>query len=1640
MASGLYLIQFKERFDSRWTSELTARNIELIRSVPEDAFLVRLENAPLKEIRKLPYVRWVGEYRPDHKLHPRLKDRGKVKNAGEALPVSLLLSPKSKAGEILGTRRLLRSVQGEVNLRFGRVLRGFVTPGQLEALAKSPAVLWIEPAPSMKLFDEVATKIVAGDDGVPGRPGLVHQAGYDGRGVTVAVADSGLHNGDAETMHPDLAGRVMAFFHYGALEDAADEHSHGTHVAGIVAGNGAVGQTDETGALYGVGVAPRANIVAQRLFDGEGGYEPPPSFESMTRDAVRAGADIGSNSWGDDTQGRYDISAMEFDALVRDADALLPGDQQYILEFSAGNAGPAPQSIGSPAVAKNVIATGAAQNNRFDFFIYAEGQETMADFSSRGPCEDGRIKPDLVAPGTWIASLQSASATDEYAWLGISGYYYQYQGGTSQSGPHVSGGAAVFVQYYRENYGGLTPSPALVKAALINSAVNMDDSVETDPAPNMDEGWGRMDLTELLLSVRGYEFLDQTELLATGQTYERRLLVNGDAEPFKITLVYTDVPGFPGAIPALVNDLDLEVIGPDGAVYRGNQFDDGESVADAAATDNINNVEGVHLFSPLPGEYIVRVHGRNVMEDARVDTGAVDQDFALVISADIPFPGVGVVLFDRRAYTVPSEIGLKLIDLDLAGQPSVNIHLRSDAELAGEAISLFASGSTGSFTGRVSTALGPAVADGRLQIAHDGLIEAIYQDASAGTRTATARGDLLAPVLSNVSTESAFGKTFVQWQSDEPANSIVRFGTNANLINAVTNRAFEESHEVVLEELIPGRTYFFEVISSDYAGNTGTNDNGGALFSFVAEGAPTVLLVDAYVPDDTSPFIPLSTYTDALDETGVSYDVWEVSSFGSPTLNVMDPYRVVMWRLSDSIFSADTFSSGEMTAIRQYVGGGGSFFFASMEQLTRLATSAPGLDFMRNVLQVQEFAEDVGVPEIVGLPGNNITEGVNMVLDYEHYYTEFHDLFGIPPDLGDTLTVSTNATPILLETAFFEIAGLSYPRVGQNIPGRVVFLPFPLDAAPTSGSAPSTRAGLLRTILQFLAPGEGGVGDIALNSPAYTVPSLVTVEVADSDLISAGETTATFFSSTDPTGRMVTLKETARAGLFRGTITLVPAYSGAEAQLRVQNGDTIRAEYFDASSGSVVSVEAIVETVPPVISNVEAVPDYTEAYLFWETSEPSDALVQFGESILLGRTAYRGSLAEQHELTLIGLQPDKTYFYQVVSRDQAGNTTVDDNGGQFYTFRTLRPLLPPWYDDLEHSGTNWVVYDSDETEVSWELGVPQNGVPARSPVQVWSSNLRGNPIGFVESFLISPPIELTGGNQARLRFWQNYDFFEREGDIFEFGQVLLVTNTATAPISLGSAEFFSFDWEEAEFDLTPHLGKVVYVVWYYVLFSFENHARPGWSIDDVSVTVTNIVPGTVVVTNNLSQAVYVLTGPSSQSGEGFGVTIGNAAPGEYRVQWGNVPYYQTPPTETQLLQSQMTVVFQGNYTFTDANGNGMSDAWEQVYFGEVSPARSRTTDTDGDGYPDYAEFMAGTNPTEADSILMILMFSPAPNGPLRFEWASVPGRSYQVQGGSSAVSWTDVSGWIRARTATTSFTLPAATPGAPYLFRLQVRP
>jgi len=1635
----LHLIQFEGPVQPEWREALQELGVDLLSYVPDDTFIADTAGVPPGQLRHLDFIRWVGPYKPEHKVHQKLQLQAAAA-AGQWLDISVLVAPRAREPERLAIRRLLTGSPSQSRLPQGTILRGRLPAARLARLAESDAVLWIEPAPRMTLYDEQSSKIVGGDDGNRGTLTWSQQLGFDGDGVVVAVADSGLDSGDTNSMHPDLAGRVDEILHYGSVPNGADLHSHGTHVAGIIAGNAATGETDEEGALYGLGVAPGAHIVSQRIFDAIGGFTyTNSSFEQLTRDAINAGADVGNNSWGEDTQGQYDLNAMEFDALVRDADSIAPGDQPYILEFSAGNAGPGSQTIGTPALAKNVIATGAAENNRFnlplpEFTLYDRGEDTMADFSSRGLCADGRIKPDVVAPGTWIASLRSVFANDDYAWWPISDNY-MYQGGTSQAGPHVAGAAAVFVQYYRFNNGGQTPSPALVKAALVNSAVDMDNALgDTGPVPNGDEGWGRVDLTQIIGSSTLHEFVDQTHVLTNNQVYERRVVVADSGAPLVITLAYTDVPATPAAARALVNDLDLEVLAPNGSLYRGNQFQNGVSVPNALGADRVNNVEGVRLTAPQPGQYLVRVRAYSIVDDALSQTPALDQDFAMAISGNLIPPGDSLVATDRRFYTAPSQILLTVVDPDLAGSPSVGVTVKNTTQSDDEGIVLTASGTSGVFTGVVATATGSASADGILQIAHNDQIQVDYFDASAGvTRIAYAVADLAPPALNAVTSTTEFGVTTIAWTTDEPATSILRYGTNSTLGSSLTNQVLTTDHSIIAVGVQSGMTYVFHVSSADEAGNVATNDNGGSLYTFYVTPPGTVLLIDSFEGGGLgSP--PLSGYTIPLDAIGVPYDVWDAVSSNAPPLSILTNYEALVWRVDEL---ATSLSPADLTSISNYLDSGGALFVASMEIFSRVS-EVGGSDFIRNVLQVESYLTDEGGSTLAGHVTGVTSDAVGRGIDLTTDYTVYNDLwFGfIGPDISDTMVPTTNAS-VVFRNSYSDGIGIRWPAVGQEAPGRLVLLSFPLDAVPL-GSGVNDRTHLLRNALSFLVPGVSSLGSVALDSSFYPIPGNALIEVSDSDPAGSGSVLVTAFADTYTNGVNVTLSERNAPGVFSGSLQIVsnttPAAPGV---LPAADGDNLWVEYWDASSGETQRSFAVVDAVPPGISGVTNFVGYDATRIGWTTTEDADALVQFGESPLLERSAYVSSMGTEHDVLVTNLIPNRTYYFRVVSRDAARNAAIDDNGGLLYTFTTLTPELTPWVDDLEGATTNWSVVDGEGSQASWMLGTPNNALATNghSPVNAWGPNLAGNNDDAVQTALASPSIDLSGATSAELRFWHTYDFTDPDV-IYDTTELYLVIAATSQVIPLRTYFGASGGWEEEVIDLTPYVGNVVTFVWHYFMFSFDTDPHAGWLVDDISVTSDNVA--NIRLTNNIAQATFTLVGPKNLTGVGRDVTYTNVTPGAYTVTYGPVDWYVAPAAQSNTLPVAGNLTFLGNYTFADVNNNGMSDPWEMAYFGEVSSNHTYATDFDNDGFTDGAEFNAGTNPTNATSYLHLNAPFTVPNGNLRLTWPAVHGHIYRAEFSSDLLQWTPFSVWLRATNNILGHTFPP--PSAATLYRVEVKP
>jgi len=1654
--SGLYLIQFTGPVKPVWRSQLAADGVDLIKHVPDNAFVARLNNVPLAGLGKLAYVQWVGEYRAGYKLHPQLKAlAAQFRGASAPLEVNVVVSPKATPQELAGVRRLFTNVRQDFHRPSIGILRGQTTRAQLNALADSSAVLWIEPVVPMKLFDETAADVVGGAGGL--HQTFTQSLGYTGTNVIVSVMDSGLCGGSDDTLHPDLAGHVMGWLYYGSLTNASDQYGHGTHVAGLIAGNGATGETDTNGTLYGLSIAPSATLLVQRIFDANG-VEQSVDYGGLTQDAVRAGAVIGSASWGNDTAlGGYDSEAAKFDALVRDADSEDPGDQPYILVFAAGNTGPGSQTIASPATAKNIIAVGAAEGPRTNFSSYTDGPEEMADFSARGPCADGRIKPDLVAPGTWASSLASAAAVTNIGTVIDSNYFYL--NGTSQAAPQVSGAAAAFVQYYEQMFDRNVPSPALVKAALVNSAHALKGN-DLEPVPNQDEGWGRVNLAALLGPGRAYDFVDQTVLLTTGQNYQRSLLVNSSTKPLIVTMAYTDPPGIPGVVPSLVNDLDLEVISPSGQVYFGNQFDgNGNSVPNAGTTDSTNNVEQIYLPSPAPGEYVVEVIGTDVAEDARDDTPAVDQDFALAISGDIPPAGQATAFLDRQFYTAPDQIQIKVIDPNQGGDASVTCFVTSTTETNPVGVTLSAADDSGTFTGMVATATGPVLTNGLLYVNNADVISMAYFDAVIGTNVyATATVDLVPPAVTNVTVTTSFGRTFVSSQSSEPATVVINYGTTTNLNQSATNLTFSPSQTVPLPGLAPGETYYFQVVATDQAGNVATNDNGGAFYSFVAITPSTVLLVDSYVPDSQSANIPLSTYTNALNQTGISYDVWSVLQLGAPTPDILQPYQVVIWRISDSWTAPmpySTLTGSQQTMIQNYLNGGGSFMMASMQILKLINNTA----FASNVLQVAQYNanpdyefsycgecdEACTVPQILGNNSDPVTAGVNMTLNYSAYPSD--SFLGIGPDIADTFTPAASAEPIIftcpdpsVDTNFDRVCGMRYPRTGQQSAGRAVFLSFPLDAVPAFGTSPSDAGDFLRNLLDFLAPNS----TILLDAPAYPQSGAAAVEVDDAAAAGQGTVTITATNLTTPAGVTLGLQETVRPGVFQGYVYLEPVTNPpAEDTLPVQDKDVIQVQYFDNGAQTLLTANAVIIANPPAISNVVATPDYEDATIGWITSDPADTEVQYGQTVFFGGTAYQSVLTTNHLVGLGNLTPGTTYYFRVISHDAAGNTAVDDNNGALYTFTTPQPLLPPWSDNLEGEVTNWLVHSSANSQSTWTLGTPDNtlATSAHSPTNAWGSNLGGNPVNFAITSLMSPAVLLTNGNVATLNFWQDYNFSENAGSVLSQGGALFVsTNAFTAPVPLKTYPGASAGWQPDQVDLTPFIGQVVRLIWQYQVSSVNPAAHPGWLVDDVSITVSNLTTGTIQITNNLWESIFALNGPVSLNGLGTSTVITNAPPGQYVITYGGVPFYQTPLPQTNTLAPGATLTFQGSYTFADANRNGIADAWEMFYFGNISSNRTDQTDTLGNGMSDYAKFIAGLNPTNPASLLQLTPTVVSNATAIELDWDTFPAHAYQIVGSPSVTNgnWTPLTGWIQATSGAESYTLPSTNQMR--FFRVLVEP
>ncbi len=689
---GFHLVQFAGPTQDKWLQDLEAAGLRVLQYIPQHAYLVWGTPAQVRAAQQYPTVRWTGAFHPAYKIAPSLANRtGLIEN------VNVLIYDTGDAKETLTAIERLG----------GRYLQDFPLPVLLEGagqwiqaiyaldatrlddVARLPTVFRLECAsPKPGLDDEVSDQIGAGrysgGTPYPGYQNWLAAHGIDGSGVRIADVDTGCDTNHSATAHRDIRGRIAAFVDYSNGSHPTDDDGHGTHTAGIIAGNAALGITDANGFLYGLGVAPGAQLVVQNALWSPS-WPPSGGWQRLSKDSVLNGAVASSNSWYTGASGAqgYTAACATHDRMVRDANFDTTSTAEpLIMVFSAGNAGPGASTITEPKEAKNLIVVGASENYRPDNPLgsacgASANIDGVVSFSSRGPTLDGRLAPTLVAPGSDIASLRSY--TGSYSGCGqiVSGQPdYVYMSGTSMACPHVSGAVALIAQWWQGPHGEAVPSPAMVKALLVNSATDMG----TPDIPNNNEGWGRMNLGRLIGDGTPMIVHDQEHLLTeSGQTWLLKGNVADPQKPLKITLAWTDAPGTAGSN-AWVNDLDLEVrVG--GTVYKGNVFANGWSVAGGSA-DYRNNVENVYLQNPGAVPVHIRVVASNIAGDGVPYNGdATDQDFALVAYNLVAQPDftLSVLPIEQEAcapevitYRVPVEPVLgfsRTVTLELGNAP-----------------------------------------------------------------------------------------------------------------------------------------------------------------------------------------------------------------------------------------------------------------------------------------------------------------------------------------------------------------------------------------------------------------------------------------------------------------------------------------------------------------------------------------------------------------------------------------------------------------------------------------------------------------------------------------------------------------------------------------------------------------------------------------------------------------------------------------------------------------------------------------------------------------------------------------------------------------------------------------------------------
>ena len=482
-------------------------------------------------------------------------------------------------------------------------------PGsELDGLIDDEMTQWVEAAlPRMDVTNASNRVVTQADD--------VHAAPYnlDGTGVSALVYDAGT----ARATHLDFSGRLT-------VHDASGGHYHANHVSGTVGGAGVANATH-------TGMAPNCTIRSMGFeYDGSGTflYTNPGDIETDYDTAFNTlGVHVANNSIGTNTesngfpcsyQGDYGVTSNLLDTIITGS----LGTPVRVC-WAAGNERQGSRcdvegfgdyySSAPPSNAKNIIGVGAVNSNN----------ESMTSFSSWGPSDDGRLRPDIVGPGCESGGDGGVTSTGD-----SSDTAYLTLCGTSMATPTVTGLVCLLLEDFNAQFpADPWPINSTIKAMLAHSAVDLGN-----PGPDYQFGYGSVRVKDTIDHMRTGRFYEES--VDQGGSWSALSNVGPGTPELKITLAWDDAAATPNVSVALVNDLDLVVIDPSGGRHHPWTLNPSAPSVAAVQTaeDHLNNMEQVVVQNPEAGTWTVEVAGTTVPQGP--------QTFSLVASEEVLQTGI----------------------------------------------------------------------------------------------------------------------------------------------------------------------------------------------------------------------------------------------------------------------------------------------------------------------------------------------------------------------------------------------------------------------------------------------------------------------------------------------------------------------------------------------------------------------------------------------------------------------------------------------------------------------------------------------------------------------------------------------------------------------------------------------------------------------------------------------------------------------------------------------------------------------------------------------------------------------------------------------------------------------------------------